>query len=594
MIHILDRLTSDLQKYLGKSARDYSSDLNKSSEETHLIDVQRRISIYLQALWGCNFFIKPAEGGLKNRERRQPYIRNSFIYLPDVFYDFTPDGTTRVTGLETYRAASTHAAAHIIYSKQHLSRQLVDNWQCAVIGVIEDARIETLSIREFPGLKPIWTRLHTATPLQNQTAGDYLDRLARALLDENYQDDDPWICRSRSLFNDSDDFKSDNFSWNIGLSIAHSFQKRKIKFNSRSDKQSAPYRDDNRHLWEIAGMDDVESPIDIAKLKLLSTNNSVVGSEEDKEQPTTHRIINEASVSETFIYSEWDYRSQTSTPFWVTLRERNPKSGDLKVINDITAENKHLISRMRNLLLAIKYKGVRRIRKQEEGDDIDVNAAVNAMIDFRLGKLPDNRIMTSLLRKTRDISVLVLLDLSSSANQQIQGQDHTVLQLTQKVCVLFADAIETVGDPLAIHGFNSRGRHDVDYFRFKDFNQPYDDVPKAKIAGMFGDRATRMGAAIRHATYHLNEQKTNKKLLMIITDGAPMDFDMTDRQYLRYDAKHAVIEAQQIGIHAYCIGLDPKADEYVSRIFGARNYMVVDHVRFLPEKMLLIYAALTL
>jgi len=594
MKYIFDRLASDIQKYLGRTAKEYSCDLKVTSESTHLIDIQRRINIYLQALWGCNFVIKPADVSLKNRGGQQPYVRNSFIHLPNVFYDFTLDGVKQVTGLEVYRAASTHAAAHIIYSKQHLSKKLIDDWQCAVIGAIEDARIENLSIRKFPGLKLTWARLHTATPLQNQTAGDFLNRLARALLDDNYQDDDPWISQSRSLFKDSNDLEASNFSWNIGLSIAHSFLNKKIKFNSRSDKLSAPYRDDNRHLWESPEIDDQESPIDFAKFKLLSTNNSVVGSEEDKEQPTMQRIIKKALFSDTFIYSEWDYRSQINTPFWVTLRERSPTSGDLKVINDITAENKHLITRMKNLLLAIKYRGVRRIRKQEEGDDIDVNAAVSAMIDFRLGRLPDGRIMMSSLRKTRDISVLVLLDLSSSANQQIHGQDDTVLQLTQKVCVLFADAIETVGDPLAIHGFNSRGRHDVDYFRFKDFDQTYDDVPKAKIAGMVGDRATRMGAAIRHATYHLNEQKSNKKLLMIITDGAPLDFDMTDRQYLRYDAKHAVTEAQQIGIHTYCIGLDPKADEYVSRIFGARNYMVVDHVKFLPEKMLLIYAALTL
>ena len=304
--------------------------------------------------------------------------------------------------------------------------------------------------------------------------------------------------------------------------------------------------------------------------------------------------IESAAASDTYVYPEWDYRTQINTPSWVTLRERIPKTGDLKIIEDIAAQNKHLITRMKNLLLAIQYKGVRRIRKQEEGDDIDINAAIRAMTDIRLGIMPDDRIMMSSLRKTRDISVLVLLDLSGSANQKILGQDYTVLQLTQKVCVLFADAIETVGDPLAIHGFNSRGRHDVDYFRLKDFDQPHDDASKAKIAGMTGDRSTRLGAAVRHATHHLNEYKSGKKLLMTITDGAPADIDTPDRHYLRHDLKHAVIEAQQSGIHTYCFGLDPKADEYISRIFGARNYMVVDHVKSLPEKMLHIYAALTL
>jgi nitric oxide reductase NorD protein len=320
----------------------------------------------------------------------------------------------------------------------------------------------------------------------------------------------------------------------------------------------------------------------------------VSGTEEDKKQPSMQIRIESAAASDTYIYPEWDYRTDTSTPSWVTLRERSPKTGDLKLIEDITAQNKHLITRMRNLLLAIQYSGVRRIRKQVEGDEIDINAAIRAMTDLRLGKVPDDRIMMSSLHKTRDISVILLLDLSGSANQKIRGQDYTVLQLTQKVCVLFADAIGAVGDPLAIHGFHSNSRFDVDYFRFKDFDQPYDDVSKARIAGMTGDRSTRMGAAVRHATHHFNEYRSGKKLLMAITDGAPADIDMPDRHYLRHDLKHAVIEAQQFGIHTYCIGLDPKADDYISRIFGARNYMVVDHVKTLPEKMLHIYAALTL
>jgi nitric oxide reductase NorD protein len=593
MKYIFDRLVGELQNYLGRAAKESSVDLQGSPKKTQLIDVQRRIRIYLHALWGCDFVIKSIGNDLENRETRQPFIKKSFIHLPNYNYDFILDGVMHFTGLEVYRAAATHAAAHIIYSRQHFSDKLVNKWQRAVIATIEDARVETLSIRKFPGLKQLWTMQHTATPLHNQTADDYLNRLARALLDENYQDDDPWISRGRSLFMAAHDLEVDNFSWDIGLTLEHAFQNKKIKFDSLSGKPSAPYRDDNRHLWASEHSDFIE-PIDILWLKLLSTNNTVSGTEEDKKRPSMQMRIDSAAASDTYDYSEWDYRTQINTPSWVTLRERSPKTGDLKIIEDITAQNNHLITRMKNLLLAIQYRGVRRIRKQEEGDEIDINAAILAMIDIRLGILPDDRIMMSSLRKTRDISVLVLLDLSGSANQKIHGQDYTVLQLTQKVCVLFADAIEKVGDPLAIHGFNSRGRQEVDYFRFKDFDQPYDDVSKAKIAGMTGDRSTRMGAAIRHATYYLNEQKSSKKLLMTITDGAPADIDMPDRHYLRYDLKHAVIEAQQSGIHTYCIGLDPKADEYVSRIFGARNYMVVNHVKSLPEKMLLIYAALTL
>lgn len=586
-------LVRGLQNYFGRAARVSPPDLQEARNRTELRDVQRRIRIYLHALWGCDFTIRTIPGKNENGATRQPFVAKSSINLPAYVDDFVLDGATRYTGLEFYRAAATHAAAHIVYSKQQFRDKLANNWQRAVVATIEDARVEALSIREFPGLKPLWAQMHSATPTQNQTVADYLNRLARALLDETYLDDDAWISQGRALFHGADDLEAHDFSWSLGFRLEQLFMHRKIGLEHLPVKTGAPYRDDNRSFWESANWDSI-APLDVPWLKLIASEKTLSGTEEDKKQPLLQMRIKDAAAADTYAYPEWDYRSEISTPAWVTLRERLTQNGDLKIIEDITMQNKHVISRMKNLMLAVQYKGVRRIRKQQEGDEIDINAAIRALTDFRMGTLPDDRVMMSSLRKTRDISVLLLLDLSGSANQRIKGQDYTVLQLTQKVCVLFADAIEAVGDPLAIHGFNSRGRQDVDYFRFKDFDQPYNDIPKARIAGMSGDRSTRMGAAIRHATHHLNEHHSGKKLLMTITDGAPADVDMPDRHYLRYDLKHAVIEAQQCGIHTYCVGLDPKADDYISRIFGAKNYMVVDHVKTLPEKMLRIYAALTL
>jgi nitric oxide reductase activation protein len=188
---------------------------------------------------------------------------------------------------------------------------------------------------------------------------------------------------------------------------------------------------------------------------------------------------------------------------------------------------------------------------------------------------------------------MVLLDLSESTNEKVAGQEYSVLDLQRQATVLLADAINKIGDPFAIHGFCSDGRHNVEYHRFKDFEQKYDDAPKAKLAGMSGQLSTRMGAAIRHAGHYLKLQKSAKKLLLVITDGEPADVDVRDPQYLRYDTKKAVEEVARSGITTFCMSLDPRADQYVSRIFGAKNYMVVDHVERLPEKLPVLYAGLT-
>jgi nitric oxide reductase activation protein len=196
-------------------------------------------------------------------------------------------------------------------------------------------------------------------------------------------------------------------------------------------------------------------------------------------------------------------------------------------------------------------------------------------------------------RALRDLAVLVLLDTSESSNDKVRGHDYTVMDLTRAATVLLAGALDRIGDPFAIHGFCSDGRHDVHYQRFKDFDQPYDDLVKARLAGMKGRLSTRMGAALRHAAHYLSQQPKSKRVVFVVTDGEPADNDVTDPQYLRHDAKAAVEELGRQGITVYALSLDPHADQYVSRIFGLKNFTVIDQVERLPERLPMLYMSLT-
>jgi len=490
--------------------------------------------------------------------------------------------------------------------------------------VVEDARVEALSIRRFPGLKQLWANLHTATPAMSNSVGDYLNRLARALLDETYDDNDPWIAEARVLFaNARDRLDSNVTSWEIGVQLAHSLSQKKIAFNPRTDLLTAPYRDDNRYFWEFeefdfnkaagAGYESIKQVRKYVSVMEMANEIDVETAGDDAEEiwvlgtelfpyenigdesggKSFNELEGKEPVSDPFHYSEWDYQIQLERPAWATVMEKRAKVGDMQLINDIAAQYKREIHRMKFLLDAMQPQGVQRIRKLEDGDEIDINAAIQSFTDIRLGNQPDPRIMMRSVRKTRDFSILVLLDLSESTNDMVQGQDYSVLDLTRRACVLLSDAISKVGDPFAIHGFCSDGRHDVEYYRFKDFDQHWDETPKAKLAGMTGQLSTRMGAAIRHAGHHLKLQRSAKKLLIVITDGEPADVDVRDPQYLRMDTKKAVEDVAKHGVITYCMSLDPRADNYVSRIFGQKNYMVVDHVERLPEKLPLLYAGLT-
>ena len=610
--------------YFGLQSKESLAMLQQERKGTLLVDVQRRINMYLRALWGRDFFMRPTAGDFENREGLRPFIEDYFIHLPDAL-DAVQGNDGLVDATQLYRAACAHAAAHVVFTRQPISAESLNPWQMAMVALAEDARVEALAVARFPGIRPLWAQLHTTPATQQATAGDWLARMARAWIDPTYDDDHPWIAQGRALMAEAmprllAQPHDNSDAWAIGVQLAHSYREltQGPAFAPRTDGQAAVYRDDNRYFWAFDGYDfersvaaGYEPPQQVRKqVNLMAFVNEleVEGAGDDAQEVWVLGTelfpyedlgvsFNESEGREPVLppvhYGEWDHMIQLERPAWATVQERRPKAGDPTLIDGILSEHRRLIGRMKFILDAMQPQGVQRIRKLEDGDEIDLNAALASVIEMRMGRQPDPRIMMRSVRKTRDISVLVLLDLSHSTNDKVAGQEHTVLDLTRSACALLADAIQKVGDPFAIHGFCSDGRHDVNYWRFKDFDQPYDELAKARLAGMQGQLSTRMGAAIRHATAALKAQRSSKKLLLVITDGEPADVDVRDPQYLRHDTKKAVEAAARNGVTTYCMSLDPSADQYVSRIFGERHYLVVDKVERLPEKLPVLYAGLT-
>ncbi|MHB0990974.1 MAG: VWA domain-containing protein [Burkholderiales bacterium] len=611
----------DQLKYFSLESPESIGVLQRERKGTLFIDVQRRIGMYLRALWGRDFFMRPTSGDFERREGYRPSIDGYIIHLPDAYDDFViaaPAGEEiRIPGIELYRASAAHAACHQVYTTVQFDSAGLSALQMTLVGLIEDARIEALAQAKFPGLKQIWLSLHTVTPQSGDAAPILMARLARALLDENYRDDHPWVQLGLRLFAERQ-AESDVTRWvrDTGVQLADEMLASGVNYSQTRDVVDIPYRDDNRYMWEFETVRETGQEIlgasrqqirkYVSVMEMINTidvpgagddaNEIWVLSTEffrDEEATSLNQQEGREPPPDPYHYPEWDYQMQLDRPDWCTVLEKRAKPGDVEIISDILVKHKPIIGRLKRMIEAMQPQGVQRLRKQEDGDEIDLNAAVRAMIEIRMGEQPDPRIMMRNIRKVRDLSVLLLIDLSESTNDTVLGSESTVLQLAREATVLLADALDKIGDPFAIHGFDSNGRHDVEYFRYKDFSMNYNDKVKSRLAGMTGQLSTRMGAAMRHAGSLLKRQPSNKKLLLVVTDGEPADNDVRDPQYLRLDAKKAVEELTRNGISTYCLSLDPRADQYVSRIFGARNYMVVDHIQRLPEKLPLLYMGLT-
>lgn len=580
-------------RYFALESAESKAVLQRERKGTLFVDVHRRIGAYLRALWGRDFPMRPTAGDYEARDGLRPWLEAATLHLPDAWDDWQGQ-----PGLDLYRAAAAHAAAHVMARRGPILAEGLSPLQQACIGLIEDARAEALAIARFPRLRDLWARFHPAVPAHP------LDRIARALLLPDEPEPDPTALWARTALAGAD-LGSEAAARAIGLALAE----RLGPMPRLPPLAAAPYRDDNRHLWEMDELDWSHAAAPEQRRRYVSVSELV----NEVEVETAGEDAQETWVcaSEFFeddgtsinsregrdpvapprTYPEFDHLIQLHRPDWATVLEKRPRAGDPLQIEAILASHRPVLQRMRRVLEALQPQRLQRLRRLEDGDELDLNAAIAARLDLRMGRSPDPRVMMRQVRHTRDMAVMLLLDLSQSTNDAV-GDGQRLIDVTRAAAVLLAEAVHRVGDPFALHGFCSDGRHNVFYQRFKDFSEDWGPLPKARLAAMEGRLSTRMGAAIRHAGWHLSQQRAARKLLLVLTDGAPADIDVRDPAHLRHDARAAVEEVTRQGVSPFCLSLDPQADGYVAQIFGTRNYQILDRVDRLPERLPRLYAGL--
>ncbi len=593
--------------YFGLMTEDSRSVLEAERRGTLFVDSQRRLNLYLRAFWGRDFHLRPAAA---NFEAFRPFIEARELHLPDAV-----DDAGSVAGIDLYRAMAAHMAAHLVHTPKAFEGENLSPAERHFIGLIEDARVEWLAARDFPGMRGLWRSLVPSGVSDDHEGAPLVQAMALALLDPKATTGDSELDALAAEFHAGGGAPA--LSLDLGLRLFSILARRKAVPSLRIlQGLDMPWRDDNRFLWapeefdfetmagssapkqvrrhvslmEFINETDVETAGDDAQE--IWTLSSELYPYED-EGVSFNEMEGKEPVSEPYAYPEFDYQTQLVRPAWATLCERRQGRGDPAELRDILARNKGVASRIKQIIDRLRPQGLTRQRKLEDGDELDINAAVEAAVMARAGLQPDMRITMRNVINRRDLAVVILLDLSESTNDLVRGSEKTVLELTREASALIATAIDGIGDPYAIHGFASDGRHDVQYYRFKDFGQKLDDEARSRLAGMRGGLSTRMGTAIRHAGRHLVQRGEKHKLLIVLTDGEPADIDERDPQYLRMDARKAVEELRRTGVHSYCLTLDPHADRYVERIFGTGRFTVIDQVKRLPEKLPALFANLT-
>ena len=286
-----------------------------------------------------------------------------------------------------------------------------------------------------------------------------------------------------------------------------------------------------------------------------------------------------------YLYKEWDCRRQHYRKDWCVLRELDVLPQDTEFVNRTLLRYSHLIRDMRKSFEALRGDD-KLLRKQKHGNDVDIDAVVEAFADDLAGLEMPDRLFMNLNKLERDMAVVFMVDMSGSTKGWINEAEREAL-------VLLCESLEVLGDRYAVYGFSGMTRKRCELYRVKTFEETYDDKVKQRISGMTPQDYTRMGATIRHLTWLLRSVDARTKLLITLSDGKPDDYDGYRGEYGIEDTRQALIEAKNEGIHPFCITIDSEARDYLTRMYGAVNYVVVDEIRKLPLKVSDIYRKLT-
>jgi nitric oxide reductase NorD protein len=274
-------------------------------------------------------------------------------------------------------------------------------------------------------------------------------------------------------------------------------------------------------------------------------------------------------------YHEWDYRKRRYKLDWCTVVEVDPS---------LTEPAPFVLPDTHGLRRPLARLGIEleRYHRQLQGDDIDIDAAVEAGVELEAGSAPGEAVYIDTLRRRRDLSVLLLLDISGSAGEP-STTGAPVHEHQRAAAGALATALHQMGDRVALYGFRSQGRSAVHVLRVKRFADELDALVFQRLGTLVPGAYTRLGAAIRHGAAVLERDAgTATRLLVVLSDGFAYDHGY-ERAYGEADARRALAEARRRGVGSLCLSVGARTDAgALRRVFGTAAHAAIPRSEQLP------------
>ena len=594
----------------------YAEELSGSSTSIDFIDYSKTIESLLTGLNGRPLKVEMSE---------EIYTDTETIYLPERI----SSQKTKEENFHLIKASAIHLWAQTYFGTWRINENDFNKYEnkekaIQAYHLLETIRLDEKIKKELPGVGRILERynpkdklisisknLKNAVSILKNSSSSYKDsiKLINSIIDDvDKVPSSPYAgnLKLESASTVSDERKNqDKINFEKALDELHE-QWREVEENpdennqdeNSSEKTFSVSKENDENEYDIAlefGDSNISPPEDIKKI-MDSIIQDFGEIPEDYLEPSGDGGYNSDPGNEElqnnyenhdyeFTYNEWDHARKKYRKDWCKLNEKIIEGTDSNFIKETLNKHRGLLKNLNRTFEALR-QDEKKLKKQNYGDDIDLDAFIDAYIDLKRGREIDEKLFTKLNKVERNVAVMFMIDMSGSTSGWINKMEKEAL-------VLLCESLEILGDTYGIYGFSGKTKNRCEVYKIKDFSEKYDKSVKDRICNIQAMDYTRMGASIRHLTMLLKNVEAKTKLLITLSDGKPDDVDGYRGTYGIEDTKKALIEARFQGIHTYCITIDEEAMEYLPYMYGKSNFAVINQVDKLPKKVSDIYRKIT-
>lgn len=566
-----------------KKNKKYSSDIVERS--VSLIDIKSRLTILSRATTGRAIQIFPAEkeGGYKN---------DSF-FLPISFSEFS----TKQLNLSYY-----------LYRILYLSvqKKLNLNW-----GVNAEQSVEMSQQKALETSTQVLEILYEEYPMTKGLHQVFKEQITNNFSEKNSLNF-TWLYGKwmKNEIENSEDKKLKNFSDNVKIAIEKQpttiikakpvesivsievDKKQQEDYVMTHNFEKVETADEFNGTWrDFDGEDELEDhqdAVDELNMKFTVRVDDAAHSVYQADFIENTTISESSEIDEKGFhvkYDEWDFSKRLYKENFCKVYPLAQQKTDAQYYKNTIAKNATTLNGLRKMLTNVNNK-LQQLHRQTQGNEFDIDAVTDLLVDIHSKRTPSERIYLSNRKKEKDISILLLLDISLSSDGYADG--NRVIDVEKEVSILFGEILNEFNIDFSINCFYSKTRNYSSYLTLKGFDEDW-NKSKHKIGAVEPQGYTRIGAALRHSGAMLDKRDTKNKWVILISDGKPNDFDKYEGKYGINDVKQALRELNERQIKSYALAIEKEAKYYLPQMFGQGNHQILTTPKELLQSMIKLY-----